>query len=129
MTVQTPAHVHARGRTRDRHLPNISVASLATHTRQQMRLVAEEDMIRHFGDPLPRYGLLTLPVAEQGLHFSSIRGDHAMASDTTLNGRNSGHIGAHGIGMAEQALNPRLAVEVVAKCYGLAGGSQGSALC
>jgi hypothetical protein len=97
VTVEAPAHVHAPDRARGGHLPNISMAGLATYARLQMRLMAKEDMIRHFSDPLPGYGLLT----EHLLHLTSVGGDHAMTSDTTLDGRYSGYIGSHGIGVTE----------------------------
>jgi hypothetical protein len=101
VTVEAPAHVHAPNRARGGHLPNISMAGLATYARQKMRLVTEEDMIRHFGDPLPGNGLLSLPVAQQDLNFTPVGGDHAMTSDTTLNGRDSSYIGPHGIRVTE----------------------------
>ncbi len=101
VTVEAPAHVHAPNWASDCHLANVSMAGLTTYARQQMRLMAEEDVIRHFRDPLPRNGLLSLPVAEHLLHFAPVGGDHAMASDTTLYGRYSGHIGPHGTCMTE----------------------------
>jgi hypothetical protein len=115
VTIQAPTHVHASGGARDRHLPDISMAVLAIKTGKHMRLVAKEDVIRHFDHSLPGYWLLLLPVVEHCLHFAPIRGDHGMTSDTTLNRRYSGHIGPHGIGVAKEALNPSFIVEVVAK--------------
>ncbi len=124
MTAKAPPHIHAHGRARNGHLPDIPVAGLAAHTGKHMWLVAKENVIRHLNDPLPGYRFLPLPVTEHGLHFTPIRGDDLVTSDTALNGRNAGHIRPHGIGMAEEALDPCFIVEVVTKRHGLAGRGQ-----
>lgn len=77
--------------------------------------MAEEDEVRHFDHPLPGDGFAPLPIIKYQLYLLAISGDGLVAAYAALNGGDPSYVGAGGVGMAEQALNPCIRVQAMAE--------------
>ena len=100
------------------------MASFAIDACPQMGLMAEVDEVGLLVYAVPRYWLISLPVARQGLNGFVVGGDDGVAAHAFLHGGYTSHVCAHGAGMAKQTLHAGLNVGPVAVGDGLIGRSQ-----